>query len=233
MDNKVFIIEFIDKFLNSSTVAVIIGALIAGYFGFKQYRSQKIWENINKRYFEDGIEDLIACLHSIRKSSEDSYANSIIVLKYFRKLSKEDFKNWFKSFSPDNKKISYSMPKSFFITQKIFENKSFDKLCASIFRENAEISDSFVSQVSLISEKYRNDSQLIRKGNLYKEELLNRKYTEEYKKVFDKTLLTIEILEKILLRLRKINIDSYEKLKEAKNDKVIKNILLEAKKLKL
>ena len=29
--------------LDSTTIAIVFGALIAGYFGFNSYRNQKIW----------------------------------------------------------------------------------------------------------------------------------------------------------------------------------------------
>ena len=234
MDNQVFIIEFVDKFLNSSTVAVIVGALIAGWFGFKQYRSQKTWENINKRYFEEGIEDLIAYLHNIRKANEDSYSNSLIALKYFRDLSMEDFKIWFKDFDLNKKGISFSMPKSFFIIKKIFKDESFDELCMNIFTDNASANDFLNSEIPFILNKYiRNPNSF--KGNQasLSEELMKQaveKFKINYKEsgIYPKT----EILEEILFRLRKINIDSYKKLEEAKNDKVIKNLLSEFQKIK-
>ena len=34
---------FILELANSNTIAIFVGALAAGLFGFKQYKSQKIW----------------------------------------------------------------------------------------------------------------------------------------------------------------------------------------------
>jgi len=234
MDNQVFIIEFVDKFLNSSTVAVIAGALIAGWFGFKQYRSQKTWENINKRYFEDGIEDLIAHLHNIRKANEDGYSNSLIALKYFRDLSMEDFKIWFKNFDLNNKSILFSMPKSFFIIKKIFKDENFDELCMNIFTNNASTNNFFNSEIPLILNKYIRNPNSLKGDQTSLSEELRKQVAEKFKVNYERSRIypRIEILEGILFRLRKINIDSYKKLEEAGNDKVIKNLLSEFQKIK-
>ncbi|MCK5084687.1 MAG: hypothetical protein KAQ64_03465, partial [Candidatus Pacebacteria bacterium] len=210
MDNQVFIIDFVDKFLNSNTVAVVIGALIAGWFGFKQYRSQKTWENINKRYFEDGIENLITHLHNIRKANEDCYSDSFIALQYLRKLSKKDFEVWSKSINIGNRNILVNMPKSFFIIKRIFENNNFNKLYKDVLKDNIIVSDSFISQIPLILKENNNDSGLLRDKVLLEAEALNRKSVKEYRRVHKKTLLTIGVLEEILFRLRKMNIDSYK-----------------------
>ena len=234
MDNQVFIIEFVDKFLNSSTVAVIIGALIAGWFGFKQYRSQKTWENINKRYFEEGIEDLITYLHNIRKANEDSYSNSLIALKYFRDLSIEDFKIWFKDFDLNNKGILFSMPKSFFIIKKIFKNENFDELCMNIFTNNASANDFLNSEIPFILNKYIRNSNSLKGSQTSLSEELMKQVVEKFKVNYEKSGIypKTEILEGILFRLRKMNIDSYKRLEKAKNDKVIKNLLSEFQKIK-
>ena len=234
MDNQVFIIEFVDKFLNSSTVAVIIGALIAGWFGFKQYRSQKTWENINKRYFEEGIEDLITYLHNIRKANEDSYSNSLIALKYFRDLSIEDFKIRFKDFDLNSKGILFSMPKSFFIIKKIFKNENFDELCMNIFTDNASANDFLNSEIPFILNKYIRNSNSLKGSQTSLAEELMKQVVEKFKVNYEKSGIypKTEILEGILFRLRKMNIDSYKGLEEAKNDKVIKNLLSEFQKIK-
>ena len=234
MDNQVFIIEFVDKFLNSSTVAVVIGALIAGWFGFKQYRSQKTWENINKRYFEEGIEDLITYLHNIRKANEDSYSNSLIALKYFRDLSIEDFKIRFKDFDLNSKGILFSMPKSFFIIKKIFKNENFDELCMNIFTDNASANDFLNSEIPFILNKYIRNSNPLKGSQTSLAEELMKQVVEKFKVNYEKSGIypKTEILEGILFRLRKMNIDSYKGLEEAKNDKVIKNLLSEFQKIK-
>ena len=234
MDNQVFIIEFVDKFLNSSTVAVIIGALIAGWFGFKQYRSQKTWENINKRYFEEGIEDLITYLHNIRKANEDSYSNSLIALKYFRDLSIEDFKIRFKDFDLNSKGILFSMPKSFFIIKKIFKNENFDELCMNIFTDNASANDFLNSEIPFILNKYIRNSNSLKGSQTSLSEELMKQVVEKFKVNYEKSGIypKTEILEGILFRLRKMNIDSYKRLEKAKDDKVIKNLLSEFQKIK-
>ena len=234
MDNQVFIIEFVDKFLNSSAVAVVIGALIAGWFGFKQYRSQKTWENINKRYFEEGIEDLITYLHNIRKANEDSYSNSLIALKYFRDLSIEDFKIRFKDFDLNSKGILFSMPKSFFIIKKIFKNENFDELCMNIFTDNASANDFLNSEIPFILNKYIRNSNSLKGSQTSLSEELMKQVVEKFKVNYEKSGIypKTEILEGILFRLRKMNIDSYKRLEKAKNDKVIKNLLSEFQKIK-
>lgn len=234
MDNQVFIIEFVDKFLNSNTVAVVIGALIAGWFGFKQYRSQKTWENINKRYFEEGIEDLIAYLHNIRKANEDSYSNSLKMLSYFKGFPIEDFKVWFKNFNSDNKSISFSMPKSFFVINKIFRDKNFNEVCLNVFVDNASINNFFNSEIPLILNKYIKNPNSIKGDQVSLSKELTGQVVEKFKVNYEESgVYSInEILEKILLRLKEINIYSYKKLGEAKNDKVIKNLLSEFQKIK-
>lgn len=223
--------------LNSNVIAVIVGTLLAGYFGFKKYRAQKIWGNIEKRYFQEGIEDLISYLNHLRTTIEDNYENCTRVIKYFRDLNYKSFLEWFdksqKSIS--ERALSSKIPSSFLIISPMMKNTHFDKLCLSIFAEIAGINDCYISDIILGLIKVAREPI---SAKIPKEGIVKKTISEAQKRYshVDKELGLYNItmtLEKILFELRKMNISSYEKLKNSFKDPKVVALLKDLEKIKV
>ncbi len=228
-----FYVEAIGEVLNSNTVAVIAGAILAGIFGFGQYRAQKRWENIDERYFKNGLEKLISYLQSIRTKIEHNHNYALVVLRYFRGLDKGKFYDWLegsRSFKSVGS-ISAKMPNSFFITEGILNDKRFSKLCINIFAQIGAINDFYVSDLMMSIEK-------IHESGRDKEEAYQKLWeeaTKRYSEVVDDLGLykIIDILEETLKILKEKNINSYKKLKNVYLDNDIKRELGKLKDIKI
>lgn len=221
-------VDFIDKFLNSNTVAVIVGALSAGWFGFKQYRSQKIWENIEDKYFKRGIEDLISYLNNLRTIVEHNYFNSLRILKYFRDLDYTIFLNRFNEIDDKQaQSISAEIPYSFIVLNTILNDLNFTKLYLSIFPTMSSINDYYITDMMLCLGTVAKEPKRL---TTTKKELVEKLLKESQKRYdeMSKELRLYDVivfLENILFRLREMNIDSYKKLKNINKDLRIQNLL--------
>ena len=155
--------EFLDKFLNSNTVAVITGALLAGWFGFRQYRNQKIWEKIDERYFKKGIEELITYLQYLRTKIEHNYFYSLSILRYYRNLDNKTFLEWFDNLKNLKEKsaLSAKIPNSYLITALIFQNKYFEKLCTGLFAEIGTINNDILDPIVYLYTVTKNSEKLV------------------------------------------------------------------------
>lgn len=229
-------IEFIDKFFNSNTVAVIAGALLAGWFGFRQYRSQKIWEKIDERYFKKGIEELIGYLQYLRIRIEHNYSYSLLILKYYKTFDNKKFLEWFDNLKDIKEKgaLSAKVPNSYLVTAQILKNENFNKLCMSLFAQVGDINDYYISDciVSLHTVTQEPERAKLNKEQIFK------KLVSEGNKRFDEIdeklglYVLIEMLESILLVLRKQNINSYKNLEEVHQNKEIIKLLKKLENIK-
>lgn len=211
---------------NANILGITLGAILTALIAFWRYKKQRDYENISKRYLENGFEDLIQYLNEIRMTIEDNYALTIQTLRYFRDLDYVAFKIWLETRQP-GKQLSSMMPSSYGICSLILKDKSFQVLCIENFIKSAQINEYFVSEIPqlLLSESISNDLRVAdsrekRKGIADKlaEEAANRqRQTHEDNKLYQ----LISILERILLRSRALNIDSYEKLENVNQDKEI------------
>jgi len=231
------IIEILDLILNNATFAVIIGGSLAGLFGFRQYRIQKIRENIDKRYFNEGLEDLISYLHFLRSSVEDNYDNCLRVIKYYRECDDKSFLEWFDKTqkSIDSRILSAKIPNSLFIVSSKIKNDHFNKMCIAIFAEIANINDYYISDIiiGLVKTAREPDG-----AKLSKEEIIEIGVSEarkRHERLYKKLGLynIIETLEEILFELRKKDIDSYEKLESNFKSIEVENLLKPLEKYKV
>jgi len=229
------IIEFIDEFFNSNTVAVITGALLAGWFGFKQYKSQKIWEKIDERYFKKGIEELITYLHYLRSRIEHNYSYFIIVLKYYRDFDNETFLKWFDNLKnlKEKQSLSAKVPNSYLITAQVLKNEDFKNICISLFAQIGDINDYYISDCIATFYTTINEPE---RTTLDKKQIFD-KLLSEGKKRYDEVeklgLYTlIETLEKILLVLRRQDITSYKTLEKVYQNKEIMKLLKKLENIK-
>lgn len=237
MEKIKMIIEILDLILNNATFAIIIGGLLAGFFGFRQYRIQKIRENIDKRYFDEGLEDLISYLHFLRSSVEDNYDNCLRVIKYYRDFGNESFLEWFDKTqkSINDRTLSAKIPNSLFIVSSKIKNEHFNKMCIAIFAEIADINDYYISDIitGLVKTARVPDSAKLPREEIIKTGVFEAKKRHErlYKKLglYD----IIDALEGILLELRKKNIDSYKKLESDFKSIEIENLLKPLEKYKV
>lgn len=224
-------VDFIDKFLNSSTVAVIVGALLAGWFGFRKYRSQKVWENIEDRYFKKGIESLILYLNYLRTTVEHNYSNSVRVLKKFKELDHKEFLDWFdKRDVKQDQFIPAKIPNSYMISIEILNNVNWGVLCGHIFSEMSFINDYYITEMMLCLRSFDEESKGLNKKEFAEilDQILEKKIDEVKElRLYD----VIEVLEGVLFRLREMNINSYKKLKNINKDLQIQNLLKKLEKV--
>jgi hypothetical protein len=222
-----FILDFIDIFFNSTFVAVIAGGFLAGYFGFKQYKKQKNLESIDKKYFEN-FEELIRYLGKIREKLEHNYSTCLMIARYFRDLKENDFIVWLeKESSYKFSLVSSKMPASFFVVNYLLNDNKFKLNLENLFAKFQFVNDYFVSDFIFCVKRFdkakQNDATLT-KSNYYK------KLVDEANKKNQESIMiyyVIGYLEKILLEIRKMNIDKFDDVEVIKNSKKIKNILLE------
>ncbi|MEA2098353.1 MAG: hypothetical protein U9P70_04765, partial [Patescibacteria group bacterium] len=179
---------FCSELANSNTVAVLVGALMAGWFGFKQYRSQKIWEKIDERYFKDGIEEFISDLQRIRRTLEHNFYYSLLVLKYYRDLDNKDFLEQFDlKRIKNNNKLSSKIPSSLWITNLFLKNEHFNKVCVNLFASVGAINDYYISDCMVGLDMMIEDPKRIKftkeetVKKIFKEN--NQKYKEVHKEL--------------------------------------------------
>ena len=197
---------------------------------------KRFGEKIDERYFKKGIEELISCLQHVRTTTEHNYAYSLLVLKYYRDFNNKDFLEWF-DFKKikENNILSSEMPNSFLITSLIFRNEHFSKLCVKLFADIGSINDYYISDCMIALHKIAKEPETAKFNKKETVDMLlqesNQRYKEIYKKLGLYTL--IETLEDILFILRKLNIDSYEKLEQAYKDEKIQKLLKKLESIKL
>jgi len=215
--------NFLKFILNSPALSIVVGGLLTGYFGFRQYRNQKSWEIIDKRYFENGIESLIVYLNKLRLVCENNYSNSLLDLSNLANHKKLELKY---------ERVSLSMPNSFLITLSLLEgNEDFGSLCTDIFIESGFVNNFFVTTFPIKLKDIQRITDIAKRKVMIKK--LQREISEIFERIRKRGIYdTIENLEDILFRLRKINVNSYKKLENAKNDKIIKELLINFKKIK-
>ena len=236
MTTSQIVFEVLDKVLDSNTVAVILGALFASYFGFKQYRNQKLYEGINEKYFKSGIEKLISYLQSIRTKIEHNYSYSLKIISDFQSLDKETFLERYpdSELTEKDNMVSGQIPNSFTITSSILKNEHFNNVCMGIFAEAHFLNYFYMSTVLVSLHRALNGKN----PSLEEKTRLFKKLTEKAKDIhreFDKELggyLVVEKLEEILMRLKEIDVDSYKKLKNIYLDEKIKESLDDLKEIK-
>ncbi len=228
--------------LLDGAIGLILAASIAAYVSLKQIGFQKVRDNIEKRYLENGLEKLISHLNFIRLESEDTYARAVSVVQHLRDLNKEDFKKWFLAIKPkDYRHSSPGMPDSLITTGAFIKDKLFQYLAIKISLIINSSSDFFTTEFfRLIENEFENEHGLF--------ELKARTEPKKWKEIMDKVKneLTrhhnqnapvyelVPVLELILIRLRELNLHSYKKfIEKARSDEKIlgyyndiKNILL-------
>jgi len=228
--------SFLNSNIIASTFAVVSGAVLASYFGFRQYRIQKIWEKIDERYFKAGIEEYISDLQRIRRTLEHNFAYSLLVLRYYRDMDEEIFLDWFDLRQiKENNKLSSNMPSSFLATALILKNKHFNMLSHTLHARIQGINDYYISDCMIALYKIARD---IKNANLSKKETADKLMEEGNQRIekVSKELglyVIIETLEEILFILRKQNIDSYEKLEQVHKNKDIQKLLKNLESIKL
>ncbi|MFW5884781.1 MAG: hypothetical protein ACOCUF_00915 [Patescibacteria group bacterium] len=221
------ILDFIDIFFNSNFVAVVVGGFLAGYFGFKQYKKQKNLESIDKKYFEN-FEELIRYLGEIREKLEHNYSTCLMIARYFRDLKENDFIVWLeKESSYEFSLFSSKMPASFFVVNYLLNDNKFKLDIEKLFAKFQFVNDYFVSDFIFCVKRFdkakKNDSTLTKSD--YYEKLVDEANKNNQESIV--IYYAIGYLEKILLEIRKMNIDNFDKIENVKNSKKIKNILLE------
>ena len=230
-----FWLFFISELVNSSTFTVLVGALVAGWFGFRQYRSQKIWEKIDERYFKKGIEEFISYLQHLRTTTEHNYTYSLSVIIHYRDLNNKDFLEWFDLKKiKENNILSSKMPNSFLTTSRLFKNKHFKKLCIDLFVNIGRINDYYILDCMRSLYAIAENPE---KEEFAKKETANKLLEECYQKnreINEELELynLIDVLEEILFVLRKSNIDSYRKLEQVHKNKEIKELLKKLESIK-
>jgi hypothetical protein len=223
-------------------IGLILAAGLAAYISLKQWESQKVSENIEKRYLENGLEELIGYLNIIRKESEETFAQSVRVVQHMRDFDKAMFEKWLRSVKPaDIRKPSPGMPNSLVRTTAFIKDKLFYYLCIKILLVIDATNDMFTTEFYRMAE-----TELESTDGLFK--LKAKSGPEGWAEIMGKLKgeLTrrhsqvapvyglIESLEVILIRLRTLNPNSYKKfVDEAQNDGEIrqqyvnmKNVLL-------
>jgi DNA-binding XRE family transcriptional regulator len=220
---KIFVLEFIDKFFNSSFVAVTMGGFLAGFFGFFQYKKQKVWEIIDKKYFSEGLDGLIKYLGKEREKLEDNYSTCLLIARYFRDLPTDSFLKWIEKENVYKfKLVSSKMPREFFTVNYLLRNRDFKLKLEGLFAKMQEINDYFVSDFIFCIKNYDKKQN---KQNYYKK--LVDEARSRNKKIED-IYYIIGYLEEILFRIRGMNIDKFKNVTEIKNNKEIINLLEEA-----
>ncbi len=225
MDLKIFILEFIDKFFNSSFVAVLFGGLLAGHFGLKQFKAQKNLDRIEEKYFIGGIEGLIKYLTKEREKIEDNYATCLLIAKYFRDLSSEKFLRWLEK---DNvytfKVVSSKMPREFFTVNFLLKDKNLKLNLESLFAKLQSVNDYFISDFIFCIKNF-NNTQNKNKNTIYEklvEEAISRN------KEIENIYYAVGYLESILFEIRKMNIDNYSDIAKIRKNEIILKLLREA-----
>lgn len=231
-----FWLFFGSELANSNTIAVLVGALIAGWFGFRQYRNQKVWEKIDERYFKEGIEEFISDLQRIRRTLEHNYYYSLLVLKYYRDFNDKDFLEYFDLKQiKENNKLSSKIPSSLLTTSLVLKNEHFGKICANLFASVGVINDYYISDCMVGLHMIAKNPE---RAKLTKKETVDRllKESNQRNKEVNKKLGLydlIDTLEEILFVLRKLDIDSYKKLEQAHKNKEIQELLKKLESIKL
>jgi len=213
---------------------------ISVFLGFRQYGKQKTWENIEKKYFENGIDALILYLNNIRSLVEYNYVQSIDIIKYFKIYDAKVFLEWLKSedaVAASDKQIYFfgKIPDCFLITQRLFNSKILDRFCIKIFSGITAMNGFYMSffpfQLKRLAQELANcDIESIKETKELKKkyiEFLDKELREKYE-YFDKEFKIyelIDVLENVLIELRKMDISSYEKLDKIKKNKKIIEIL--------
>lgn len=224
--------EIFGEILSSNTVAVICGAILTAVFVFPQYKRQKVWENIEKRYFQEGIESLISHLNYLRTTIEENYANFSRIIRDFELSNSNDFKLWFSQNNITERKIlSAKIPESFLITAFVLKNDSLNKICINIFaiahdiNKNLSIIPIFIDAISERLSIGQSKNEIVSK--------MREIAKEEYKEARDSGLyILIEVLESVYFELRKKNLNSYEDLAKVYESPEIQSILEQLKTIK-
>ncbi len=149
------------KMILSDTVAPIIGLIglllsvwLASRLGFKGYRSQKIYEDIDRIYFRNGIDQLIYDIEEIRLIIESNYSDAVFLLGYLESLDDKVFiRNILKKsmLGVVNKKIPGSV---FVFIDSIGSSKSLDELFGALFANTVKINDFFNEELRFILNSY-------------------------------------------------------------------------------
>jgi hypothetical protein len=209
-------------------IVIITGAFVATFFAFDQYRRQKIYENINKRYIENGLEDLISYLDGLRVIIEHNWSNSLKLINNFKNYDYERFLASIRDKKFENI-ISSKIPTSFFRCYHLFDDVFFQQTCTDIFVDAYIANEFFVSDLpNILSKDFIGKSTAldsIEKRAEFIEKMkeeIDRKYSEIRK---DLIYEIMELLEDILFRIRELDVNSYEELKGIKTDKNIINLL--------
>lgn len=207
------------KTLNNNSFASIFGlvaaALIAGWFGFSQYRKQKDYEEIKSHYL-NSIDDLLIELHKRRIISENNFTHALQTLQYFRDAPPDLLKKWQESNLFNRERIPTHMPQSFFICAQLFQNEVFNKITINVIANMAHVNDYFVTELPLTlstlfernPENYKAREQRKVLADQLQEALMKKNKLLIIAKVYE--LLTV--IESISFIAKKLNIDTYDKL---------------------
>lgn len=225
------ILNFFLAFLDNTIVVVVVGALVAGWFGAKQYRTQKIWNDIDERYLKKGIEDLITHLAYMKNTIEENHAQSLTIASLFHDIYDEDtFDTWYKERKPPINVISPKIPHSFVITSSILGgNRHFEKLCLHIFSELPQMNGYYISTLMIILKDSCADPEWRKnrkEENQRIAEICLKQIEQKPKEINESGISEILTrLETILFILKEKNINSYKKLRKAYKDKKIETEL--------
>jgi hypothetical protein len=226
--------NFFDNNSFSGMFGILLAAVGASHFGFKQYRRQKTYEEIEKRYIHS-IDNFLAYLHENRIISETNFGNALKTLQHFRDMEPSFFKEWLKIKNFRNQDISAHMPHSFFVCAQLLGTEEFQKICVRNVVDLSADNEYFISEIPLSLIKLI-DSFPDRCKTRDQRKAISDNLAEEIKKRRgridkDKLYELLPIIESISFLAKQMNIDTYEKLNEMGKSKPIEGKLAEIKKL--
>ena len=82
-----FVYSFLDKDVLVAIIGfigVVAGVFLASYLGFREYRKQKMHEDINEKYIKGGIELLIGDIEKVSSVIESNFTDAMYLLGYVR-----------------------------------------------------------------------------------------------------------------------------------------------------
>lgn len=246
----VFGTSTVPTILNSPFIGSLLGiiglslaAFIAAKTGLRNYGRQKVQENIEKRYLEGGLENLISYLNNIRRTLEDEYTATAERIRHLREMDIISYKEWLKNNDCRGVIFSPAMPDCFMITSEFITSEDFVVICSSNFVGATTLSEFLVENFPRAME-----SDVVKHSDIFA--ILDPKNMGERWEVTDEMKRTLDlkwnkfnatgqiygliaVLEEILLRLRELKITSYKKFTRATTgDRKVKQYLGEIKTLR-
>lgn len=229
-----FLYHLFDNAIFNSILGFLGAAFLAGYLGFRQYRKQKNYEIIQKRYIQE-IENFLSYVHSIRIRSENNFSHTLRVLRKFKDLKPAQFLQWLNEVEMDDdlgeKGVKAHMPSSLFTFAYLFGlngNHKFMQDCVDIGIKSSDANNFFADAPSILKQEI-NENDDLDINDAKRKEIADNLFKRITAK--NKELITvygpIGKLENILFKLRKMEIDNYKQIESLKNDQEFIDILKE------